>query len=92
MDTKNEFKKILGSNVRSIRLEKKLSVEKLALLADLEYSQVSRIELGKISTSAYTVYVLSQALEVCPSVFYNNTKKDIQRPETVQTGRNRKAK
>lgn len=83
MDTKQTFKKLLGHNVRRVRVNKKLSVEKLALEAGLAYSQVSRIELGKISTSAYTLYVLSRTLEVCPSVFFNTLVKETQRPETV---------
>lgn len=69
--------------MRKVRVNKKLSVEKLALEAGLAYSQVSRIELGKISTSAYTLYVLSRTLEVCPSVFFDTLVKDRQRPETV---------
>ena len=44
-----------------------LTVEQLALNAGLTYSQVSRIELGKISTSAFTVYILAKTLNISPT-------------------------
>lgn len=47
-----------------------LTVEQLALNVGLTYSQVSRIELGKISTSAYTIYILSQTLNVSPDSLF----------------------
>ena len=70
METKQNFKKLLGHNVRRVRVDKRLSVEKLAIESGLAYSQVSRIELGKISTSAYTLYVISKTLNVSPSTFF----------------------
>jgi len=83
MDTKQMFKILLGHNVRRVRVNKKLSVERLALDAGLAYSQVSRIELGKISTSAFTIFLLSRTLEVSPSVFFDSITFDKQSPETV---------
>jgi transcriptional regulator with XRE-family HTH domain len=68
---KQAFKELLGQNVRKVRINRKLSVEKLALEAGLAYSQVSRIELGKISTSAYTLFLLSRTLKVSPSAFFD---------------------
>ena len=59
-----------------MRVKKKLSIERLSLEAGLAYSQVSRIEHGLISTSAYTVYVLSKTLDVCPSEFFKEQKRD----------------
>jgi len=69
--------------VRRVRVDRRLSVEKLALEAGLAYSQVSRIELGKISTSAYTLFLLSRTLEVSPATFFDSITFDKQRPETV---------
>ncbi len=83
MDTKQKFKKLLGHNVRRVRVDRRLSVEKLALEAGLAYSQVSRIELGKISTSAFTIYMLARTLEVSPAVFFDSITFDKQRPETA---------
>jgi len=65
--SKSEFTVIVGANVRSYRLKANLTIEQLAFNAGLTYSQVSRIELGKIKTSAYTLYVLSKHLKVTPN-------------------------
>ena len=64
--SKDFFKIGLGNNIRKHRFEMGLTVEQLALNAGLTYSQVSRIELGKISTSAYTIYILSKTLHTSP--------------------------
>ena len=54
----------VGKRVREIRMKKGLSIEKVALNAGIEYSQLSRIELGKINTSIYHVYKISYSLAV----------------------------
>jgi transcriptional regulator with XRE-family HTH domain len=46
---KDEVVKKIGIKIREIRLEKKLTIEKVALESEIEYTQLSRIELGKIS-------------------------------------------
>lgn len=56
--------KAFGSNLRSLRLKKGLTMTELANLCDIEYRQVSDIELGKINTTIATVYLLAQALEI----------------------------
>lgn len=38
----------------------------LANICDIEYRQVSDIELGKINTTLSTIYLLADALEVFP--------------------------
>jgi transcriptional regulator with XRE-family HTH domain len=53
-----------GKNLRLIRKSKGISMEKLAELADFEYSQISRIELGQINTSLDTVFKLAKALSI----------------------------
>lgn len=72
---KNIFKTCLGNNIRKRRYELGLTVEQLALNTGLSYSQVSRIELGKISTSAYTIYMLSKSLNISVSVLFDLTEK-----------------
>jgi hypothetical protein len=71
INTKQEFQKHLGLNIRRVRNGKSLTVEKLALEAGIPYSQVSRIELGKRNPSGYTIYILSKTLEVNPSEFFD---------------------
>ncbi len=55
-----------GERLRELRKEKGLSQNELAHAADIEYSQVSRIELGKINTSISQIAALSDALGVHP--------------------------
>jgi transcriptional regulator with XRE-family HTH domain len=84
METKQNFKKLLGHNVRRVRIDKRLSVEKLAIESGLAYSQVSRIELGKISTSAYTLYVISKTLNVSPSAFFETPGININNEDHIK--------
>ena len=64
------FCKAFGIKVREIRKNKKLSMRKLAVLADIEYSQLSRIELGQINTTISSAYNLAQALDVPVSTLF----------------------
>jgi transcriptional regulator with XRE-family HTH domain len=61
---KEDVSKKVGTRIREIRISKNLSMEKLATDTGIEYSQLSRIELGKINTSIYHVYIISQSLNV----------------------------
>jgi len=62
--SKNEVSKILGAKIRTIRNAKQLTIEKVAFDADMEYTQLSRIEHGKINTSIYHIYKISRSLDV----------------------------
>ena len=53
-----------GKKVRELRLSKNITQAELAKKADLELSQINRIELGKINTSISHALILSEALEV----------------------------
>lgn len=58
------FIKSFGTQVRKKRNEKEMSMEKLAHLCEMEYSQISRIELGQINTSINTAKKISDALKI----------------------------
>ena len=63
--TVNEtYIRAFGENLRKIRQNKKMSMQTLAYTINVEYSQISRIELGKINTSISTIYEIAQALDV----------------------------
>lgn len=64
MQSKKDYILNLGSKVRQIRIEKNYSIEKLSLKSGISYSQLIRIEKGKINTSIYQLYVIAQHLEV----------------------------
>lgn len=41
-------------------------MEQLAHLCNVEYSQISRIELGQINTTLNTIKILADSLEIQP--------------------------
>jgi transcriptional regulator with XRE-family HTH domain len=53
-----------GQHLRSLRKKKGLSMKHLADLANLEYSQIARIERGLINTTISTAYSISKALDI----------------------------
>lgn len=58
------FIKRLGNRIRLLRESREISMQNLAYTINVEYSQISRIELGKINTSIGTLYEIAKALEV----------------------------
>lgn len=72
MKSKHEFQKLVGANLRRLRIEKQWTLEKLALESELTYSQVGRIELGKRNPTCFTIYLLSKVLDVDPAVFFRD--------------------
>jgi transcriptional regulator with XRE-family HTH domain len=61
---KNMIMKLLGARIRKIRNENHLSLESLAFKAEMDYTQLSRIELGKINTSTFQLYKIATALNI----------------------------
>jgi len=73
--SKEQVSKIVGSNIRAVRNAKKLSIEKVAFDAGIEYTQLSRIELGKINTSIYHIYKITCSLNIkVPEIFIELNK------------------
>lgn len=62
----NEF----GDNLRRIRLEKNLSQEELAHLAEVSTNTISRIELGTNAPGLVMIVRLAEALEVNPGELF----------------------
>lgn len=68
--SKEQVCKEVGAKIREQRLKKGLTLEKLAHDAEMDYSQLNRIELGKINTSIYQIYHISNFLEISvPDLF-----------------------
>lgn len=64
---KNRFdalREVLGQNVRSLRVERKLSQEELAFKADIDRTYVSQIERGVINPSLLVLWKIATALAV----------------------------
>ncbi len=69
--SKEDIKKVIGNNIRRLRVEKKMSIEVMAFESEMDYTQLSRIELGKINTSIYQIYKISKTLQVSMSDIVN---------------------
>ena len=67
--SKEEYSKLIGDNIRKIRNSKNITIETLGLNSEMEYRQLSRIELGEINTTLFQLYKISMAL--------NNTVTEI---------------
>ena len=61
---KNQVAITVGNRVRSIRQSKGLTIEQLAFEIGVEYTQLSRIERGRINTSVFQLFLISKALKV----------------------------
>jgi transcriptional regulator with XRE-family HTH domain len=66
--------KEFGLQIRKFRKAKKLTLEGLAFEADIELSQVHRIEKGKINPTLTTILLLADALEISPSKLFDYYK------------------
>ncbi len=65
------FLHALGNRLRELRRLRGLSQEELAWKADLELSQISRIERGVINTSVSQVLSIAEALEISLPEFFD---------------------
>ena len=63
----------IGAKIREIRLQKKLTQKELAFILDIEISQITRIETGKINTSILNLIKISKALEIDIKELFNFT-------------------
>ena len=61
---KSEISLIIGRRIREIRISKGKSMTTLAHESEMEYIQLSRIELGKINTTVYQLMKICSALNV----------------------------
>lgn len=53
-----------GKHLKQLRESKNLSQQELANLCDIEHSQISRIELGKINTTISTLFLIASKLNI----------------------------
>lgn len=63
----DEFLKRIGEKIREVRILKGLSQEGLANESELDYSQINRMELGKVNFSISYLNRIAQALDVTPN-------------------------
>jgi len=56
----------VGNKIREVRLSKNISQEALANDCEVDYSQVNRMELGKVNFSISYLYRIAKALNIDP--------------------------
>ena len=55
-----------AAHLKKLREAQEISIRELAVRSDLEYSQVQRIEKGKVNLSLTTILALADGLNVTP--------------------------
>ena len=61
---KQEYCRAFGEHLRKLRLEKGFGMREFALEADIEYSQLSKIERGVTNPTIATALILAETLGV----------------------------
>ena len=64
MIDKQDIAKNIGASLRAFRMKRGLSMQQLATLAEIEKSQIYRIENGKVDVRISTLCVLAEALNI----------------------------
>lgn len=61
-----DMRKLVGENVRRIRLKKGLTQEHLAEVSGLSQQYISGLESGRRNPTIVTLYIMAQALGAAP--------------------------
>ena len=56
----------IGNKIREYRLSKKISIEAFASECEVDYSQIARMELGKINFGVSLLSKVAKALNIDP--------------------------
>ena len=64
MNSKEKILARFAVHLTKVRQEKGLSIRQLAATSGLEYSQIQRIEKGKVNFAFTTLIALAQGLEI----------------------------
>lgn len=74
MNNKKKKKQALaefGNRLNQLRKAKKLSFRKLAILCDIDYSDIKKFEKGEVNITILTLIELSIGLDVHPKELLN---------------------
>jgi transcriptional regulator with XRE-family HTH domain len=74
----------IGATIRNLRTKKGWTMEKTAFESEMEYIQISRIELGKINTTIYQVYKLAKAMDIEMAEFFNGIHEEIEKRKNIK--------
>jgi transcriptional regulator with XRE-family HTH domain len=56
----------LANNIKKYRLERKLTIQQLANLIDVDYSQIGRMERGTVNPNISIIFDIANALNIEP--------------------------
>jgi transcriptional regulator with XRE-family HTH domain len=70
---RNKFLISLGSQIRFIRKQKKLTQQSLSAMCEIEKANLSRIESGITNPTVLTLFKMSKAMEVGITDFFTGT-------------------
>ena len=57
----------LAANIKKYRIEKNLTIEELANIVGVDYSQIGRMERGKVNATVSIIFDIAAVLEITPS-------------------------
>jgi len=60
-----------GKNLQTIRKAKKISLRKLEILSEVDYSEIHRVEKGKRNPSLTIILALAKGLQIDPYELIN---------------------
>jgi DNA-binding XRE family transcriptional regulator len=75
---------IFGKVLRSLREEKNLSQEQLALLSELDRTYISLLERGKRRPTINTLFALSEPLNIKPSKIIEKVEQQRWNPKALE--------
>lgn len=81
-----DVRQTIGWNLRTLRVERGLSQERLALASGIDRSYVGRIERGSENVTVNTLEALSSVLEVHVSLLFAEVDKKAVRPKGLPSG------
>ncbi|MCJ9749654.1 helix-turn-helix domain-containing protein [Neorhizobium sp. BETTINA12A] len=82
-----DARKLIGWNLRELRVERGLSQERLALEAAIDRSYVGRIERGEENVTISVLEALAAALDVRVGRFFAEVDPVRPRPAAMRAGR-----
>lgn len=78
-----KIQQYFGQTIKSIRLEKGISQEKLAELVELHRTYISDIERGGRNVSLVNIWRLAEGLEVGVNELFQKLEEKIEEDETT---------
>lgn len=70
----NVIQQVFGNKVKELRLQQGLSQDELSICSEIDRSQITKFEQGKVNVTLETIEKLSRALQIKTSILLEDTK------------------